>query len=94
MNMSAWGVYLGFGLLALSKNRHSQQIWPDVELDRFAKRILNIVGWLLLIAAAIYLIYDSGIGNGLVKYTAVLSLSGLLLVFHSATGRARYWPLF
>lgn len=87
MLISGLVVYLGFCLLALNKNRHLQQIWPSKEFNVSVKKLLDITGWLLLTLAAVYLVYDSGIGNGLVKYTAVLSVSGLLLVFQFS-----YWP--
>lgn len=79
--------YVGFALLALTKNRHLHQVWPDRELHEDVKLALDTIGWLLLAAAAIYLVVVSGFGNGLVEFTALLSLSGLLLVLQFS-----YWP--
>lgn len=80
-------VYIGFALLALNKNRHLQQLWPGRELHEDVRLALDTVGWLLLAIAAVYLVVVSGFGNGLVEFTAVLSLTGLLLVFQFS-----YWP--
>lgn len=87
MLISAVVVYVGFALLALNKNRHLQQLWPGRELHEDVKLALDTLGWLLLAIAVIYQVYVSGFGNGLVEYTAVLSASGLLLVFQFS-----YWP--
>ena len=87
MLISAIVVYIGFALLALNKNRHLQQVWPGRELHDDVRLALDTVGWLLLAVAVVYQVYLSGFGNGLVEYTAVLSLSGLLLVFQFS-----YWP--
>jgi hypothetical protein len=80
-------IYLGFALLALNKNRHLQQVWPGRELHEDVKLALDTLGWLSLAIAAVYLVVVSGFGNGLVEFTAALSLSGLLLVFQFS-----YWP--
>lgn len=87
MLVSAIIVYVGFALLACNKNRHLQQIWPHRELHDDVKLALDTCGWLLLAIGIVYQVYASGFGNGLVEYTAVLSLSGLLLVFQFS-----YWP--
>ncbi|PUA29569.1 MAG: hypothetical protein B0W54_03015 [Cellvibrio sp. 79] len=87
MLFSAIVVYVGFALLALNKNRHLQQIWPSRELHEDVKLALDTIGWLLLAVAVVYQVYISGFGNGLVEYTAVLSISGLILVFQFS-----YWP--
>ncbi len=87
MLISAIIVYMGFALLALNKNRHLQQVWPSRELHDDVRLALDTIGWLLLAVAIVYQVYSSGFGNGLVEYIAVLSLSGLLLVFQFS-----YWP--
>ena len=84
--------YFGFAALALNKNRHLHQLWPGLELPNDIRRVLTAAGWLLLSFATIYLIWKSGIGNGLVEYFAVLTAAGLTLVLqfsyapHSVAG--------
>lgn len=84
--------YLGFAALALKKNRHLHQLWPGLELPATLGRALTACGWSLLAAAAIYLVWKSGIGNGLVEYFAVLTAAGLTLALqfsyapHSVAG--------
>jgi len=79
--------YLGFSTLAIIKNRHLQQIWPGRVLKQDTKIVLETAGWTLLTGAAIYLIYLSGFGNGLVEYFAALTVAALILVFQFS-----YWP--
>ncbi|HEY0893768.1 MAG TPA: DUF3325 domain-containing protein [Cellvibrio sp.] len=79
--------YVGFAVLALIKNRHLHQIWPGRELRENTRSKLDALGWILLAWAGIYLIYQSGFGNGLVEYFASLTVAALIVVLQFS-----YWP--
>lgn len=87
MLVTTFLAYVGFAALALTKNRHLQQIWPGRELHDNTRTKLDAFGWILLSWAGIYLIYHSGFGNGLVEYFAALTVAELILIVQFS-----YWP--
>jgi len=73
-------IYVGLVALALLKNRHLHQLWPGLALPAWTRKTLSTAGWSLLTVAAIYLIAQRGVGNGLVEYFAAFTVAGLILV--------------
>ncbi|KQQ50743.1 hypothetical protein ASF84_20960 [Pseudomonas sp. Leaf127] len=72
--------YGGFTALCLSMERHYSDLLAGKPSLR-RRRVLKVVGWLLLCVSAWAAVSAEGWTLGLVKWSAVLMASAVLLVF-------------
>lgn len=80
MLLSALLCYGGFTALCLSMERHYSDLLAGKPSLR-RRRVLKVVGWLLLCVSAWAAVSAEGWTLGLVKWSAVLMASAVLLVF-------------
>lgn len=73
----------GFASLCLATTRHAQQLTQGSSL----RNSLRLIGWALLVAAAIVAIASEGWSLGMVTLFGALTLAAFVVV-----GLATYWP--
>lgn len=68
--------FAGFAALALSLDRHHEDVWHRTP-GRRAVWALRVVGWLLLAAALVPCVRSDGLASGIVLWAGLLTMAAL-----------------
>ncbi|GHE95979.1 DUF3325 domain-containing protein [Thalassotalea profundi] len=72
-------LFLGFLCLSLSLSRHYNQVAPKKRLSTRNLWLYRISGYILLLLAGIYAVYEWGFTLGLVYWCAIATIVSLLI---------------
>ncbi|MBI0536327.1 DUF3325 domain-containing protein [Roseomonas sp. KE2513] len=71
--------YAGFVAMCLAMERHHEQVFRTRAVPPRRRRLLSVLGWLLLVASVLAMVSASGWGLGLVLWAGILTATAIPL---------------